>query len=114
MSPWALWTAPAACRTDTPGFSRTSPHVGPLLLGPLGALPLNVETTLTAPDTSLPDTETPVVPVSAMFSVGNELAVPAAPAPPASTSAPVAATAPAVAISDVNRFDMWLEPPRLE
>ena len=38
MSPWACWTAPAACRIDTPGLSRTSPHVGPLLFGPLGAL----------------------------------------------------------------------------
>ena len=87
--------------------------MGPLLFGPLGALPLKVETTLTAPDTSLPDTDTPFVPVSAMFSVGSEL-VPAAPAPPASNSAPVTASAVAVAISDVNRFDMWLKPPQLE
>ncbi len=77
--------------------------MGPLLLGPLGALPENVETTLTAPDTVLPETETPVVPVSAMLSVGSD---DAAPAPGANASAAVTAITPAAAISDENRFDI--------
>jgi len=114
MSPWWLRTAATAWATVAPGFSRTSPHVGPLALGPLGAVPVNVETTLTAPDTSLPDTVTPFTPLSAMFSVGSELVLPAALAPRASASAPVTASAPAVAISDANRFDMWLKPPRCD
>jgi hypothetical protein len=85
-----------------------------LLFGPVGALPLNVETTFTAPDTSLPDTDTPVVPVSAMFSVGSELVLAAPLAPPASISKPLTVSALAAAISDDNRFDMWLKPPRFE
>jgi len=49
---------------------------------PRGSVPLNVETTLTAPDTMLPETETPFAPVSATFNVGSAVrTAPALPAP---------------------------------
>ena len=103
MSPWALWTAATACATVTPGFRRTRPQVGPLALGPLGAVPVNVETTLTAPDTSLPDTDTPVVPLSAMLSVGSVDAALAAVTPPASPTTHAATTLQETT-NDLNRL----------
>ena len=84
MSPPWLLTAPAACWIVIPGFRRTSPNAGELF-GPPGTLPANVAVTLTAPETSVPETVTPLTPLSATVIVGS---APAAAAVPANPSAP--------------------------
>src|SRR6185437_9584453 len=107
MSPWWLWTAPAACWIVAPGLSRTMPNDGPLELWPDGALPVNVETMLTAPDTVLPETLTPVVPVRATLIVGSDDAPLAIGVIASATALPAAATAATII---VNRCDMWVAP----
>src|SRR6202042_1736163 len=104
MSPWCLCTAAAARWIDAPGSRRTSPNAGPES-GPEGERPLNVESTLTAPDTVLPEIDTPCAPWSATVSVGSE---PAAPAAAGIMRAPRPARTQAAPVSHLNRLNIEL------
>jgi hypothetical protein len=66
------------------------------------ALPLNLDVMLTAPDTVLPDTAIPVLPVTATLSVGNPDAA-LAPVTPASAITQAATTLDTT-IEDPSRF----------
>ena len=66
---------------------------------------MNVAVPVTAPETSLPETETPLMPVSATVNLGSE---PIAPAVPGRMNAPAVASRPVVAMSAANRLVICL------
>ena len=106
MSPPWLGTEAPACWPVTPGFKRTSPNAGKTF-GPIGTLPVNVAVTLTAPETSSPETVTPLMPLSDTVIAGS---APVASAVRGRTTAPAVASTAVAGISRRNRFVIGLRP----